>query len=71
MCTTSPIPPTHTPQGIRKSRQELHAGSVTHESHFLFSLFGRDIGKQFLVCTTQQYIQVRKTMNFSNDCSLQ
>lgn len=42
MCTTSLIPPTRAPQDIRNSREELHAGSVTHESHRFLSLFGRD-----------------------------
>ena len=67
----SDITNTYTTGYHKVQREELHAGSVNHESHFLFSLFGRDIRKQFLFCTTQQYIQVHKTMKFSNDCSLQ
>lgn len=72
MCTTSPIPPTRAPQDIRKSGEELHAGSVTHESHLLLSSFGRDKSiQQSLFRTTQQYIHVHRTVKFSNECSLQ
>lgn len=67
----SDITNTYTTGYQKVPREELHAGSVNHENRFLFSLFGRDIRKQFLFCTTQQYMQVRKTMKFSNDCSLQ
>lgn len=36
---------TYTTGYQKVQREELHAGSVNHESNFLFSLFGRDIRK--------------------------
>lgn len=67
----SGITNTYTTAYQKVQREKLHAGSVNHKSHFLFSLFGRDIRKPILFCTTQQYIQVHKTMKLANDCRLQ